>query len=264
MFVEMWSSNTDRYRRSLEILNDLEFDCVFVNLSSCLPRLRTVLRRPCDFLPLGVDALRFAPYGNAPARVIDYYSLGRRSDVTHKALMEFAARRGAFYFFDSAVRYQWNDCFDHRILTANLLQRTRYLMAHKPSLRTDQDIGDDEALSARLFEGAGAGAILIGVPPSGPDFEENFNWPDAVISAPFECREIGELIDGLEKDPDRIASARRNNIVQSLMRHDWSYRWQTILQTVRLNALPNLGQRQSELRQIAGQVAQANTLEALA
>ena len=130
MFVEVWSSHAEQYRRSIELLNEMEFDHVFVNLSSCLPAVRSVLRRPCSFLPLAVDALRFAPWPHPPSRVIDYYSMGRRSEVTHKALLRLAEEKNRFYFFDSAVRSAWNDFFDHRRLLASLLQRTRFLLAH--------------------------------------------------------------------------------------------------------------------------------------
>ena len=69
MFVEVWSSHAEQYRRSLELLNELEFDHVFVNLSACLPAVRKVLRRPCSFLPLAVDARRFrAMAGSARSR----------------------------------------------------------------------------------------------------------------------------------------------------------------------------------------------------
>jgi hypothetical protein len=264
MFVEVWSSHAEQYRRSLELLNELEFDHVFVNLSACLPAVRKVLRRPCSFLPLAVDARRFAPWPDPPARVIDYYSMGRRSEANHKALMQHAGENGRFYFFDSAVRSSWNDCFDHRRLLAGLLQRTRFLLAHKPSLRTDQVIGSDDALTARLFEGAASGTVMLGTAPAGRDFEEHFDWADAVIPAPFESDDIAGLLDNLERQPERIALARQNNIVQCLLRHDWSYRWQRILESAGLDPLPALRQRQAQLRQAAEQISMSNAVEAFA
>jgi hypothetical protein len=264
MFVEVWSSHAEQYRRSIELLNEMEFDHVFVNLSSCLPAVRSVLRRPCSFLPLAVDALRFAPWPQPPSRVIDYYSMGRRSEVTHKALLRLAEEKNRFYFFDSAVRSAWNDCFDHRRLLASLLQRTRFLLAHKPSLRTDQAIGADDALTARLFEGAAAGAVMIGTPPSCPDFDEHFDWQDAVIPAPFDCSDIGGLLDSLESRPERLARVRQNNIVQCLLRHDWSYRWQRILQAAGMDALPALHQRHARLQQTAEQISLSEAVEAFA
>jgi hypothetical protein len=251
MFTEIWTSHVSRFRRSLEILNQLEFDHVFVNLSSSLPAFKGVVHRPCSFLPLAVDALRFTPGPDAPARVIDYYSMGRRSEVTHQALMRLAAARGGFYYFDSAVHPSWRDCFDHRELLANLLHRTRYLMVHKPSLRPDLLIGADEALPGRLFEGAAAGTIMLGTVPEGADFDRHFNWPDAVIPVPFDCSRIGAVIDALEREPDRLARARENNVVQALLRHDWSYRWQRILEAAKMAPLAGLSRRHSKLQEMA-------------
>jgi hypothetical protein len=256
MFVEVWSSHVDRYRRSLEILNALEFDHVLVAFSSVLPALRTVVKRPCSFLPHAVDTIRFAPAYPEAERVIDCYSMGRRSEVTHRALMDAASKGEFFYFFDSAARSKWLNCFDHRQLTASLLQRTRFLLASRPSLRTDQPIGSDEALPARLFEGAASGAVLMGEPPYGDDFDAHFNWPDAVIEAPFDSPDIRALLADLAAQPERMARLRQTNIAQCLQRHDWAYRWANILSLAGLNSLPALQARREQLRQLAQALTQ--------
>ena len=263
VFQEIWSSQAERFRRSLEILNELEFDHVFVNQSACLPAIRKVVRRPCSFLPLAVDAVRFAPYPNPPERVIDYYSMGRRSEATHKALLELSAARGTFYYFDSAVRSAWIDCFDHRRLFANLLKRTRFLMAHKASLRAEQVIGKDEILTGRLFEAAAAGAIALGTPPTCRDFDEHFDWPDAVIPVPYECEDMADIMDELDSQPERIALARQANVVQSLLRHDWSHRWQRVLESAGMEPLPALRDRQSRLLEMADRIGHAEAPAAL-
>ncbi|HEY9660080.1 MAG TPA: hypothetical protein V6C65_16605, partial [Allocoleopsis sp.] len=51
--------------------------------------------------------------------------------------------------------------------------------------------------------------------------------------------------------PDRLEQIRHNNIINSLLRHDWSYRWETILQSVGLAPLPQLLDRQHHLSQLA-------------
>jgi hypothetical protein len=53
-----------------------------------------------------------------------------------------------------------------------------------------------------------------------PAFEKNFDWSDAVIEIPFDCSNIADLDAQLDHQ-ERI---RTNNIVNSLLRHDWVYR----------------------------------------
>jgi hypothetical protein len=48
-----------------------------------------------------VDAIRFSPYPNPPARVIDVYSLGRRLDGLHRTLLKFTAERNMFYVYET-------------------------------------------------------------------------------------------------------------------------------------------------------------------
>ena len=51
---------------------------------------------------------------------------------------------------------------------------------------------------------------------------------------PFDCPEIGELIADLDQQPERLARIRRDNVVNSLLRHDWYHRWSEILRTIDL------------------------------
>ena len=44
---------------------------------------------------------------------------------------------------------------------------------------------------------------------------------------------------------------RRNNIVQSLLRHDWVYRWRAILDIVGLEPRPALLTREARLKNLA-------------
>jgi hypothetical protein len=250
-FVELWTSHVQQYRRSLQVLDDLGFDCIFLHHSSCLPALRQLLRTPAVCLPLAVDCLRFSPYPRFPARTIDCYSMGRRSPVTHRSLLDLAARQDFFYVYDTAPRGSLVDWKEHRTLIANTIARTRYFISYKPAFRTDVVIGRDESLAARTFEGAAGGSVMLGVPPDCAEYHEYFDWPDVTIPIPYDCENIGEIIAGLERDPDRLARVRRNNMVQSLLRHDWVYRWESILRFVNMEPGPELKLRQETLQSMA-------------
>jgi len=52
----------------------------------------------------------------------------------------------------------------------------------------------------RYYEGAGAGAIMIGEPVPSEYYKKDFDWNDAVIPIPNGPGEISKLIKCLDKD----------------------------------------------------------------
>jgi hypothetical protein len=261
VLMEAWSSNIERDRTSLQVLQDLEFDRVYLTHRSALPELARTVRRPCDFFPFGIDCHRFTPYPKAPLRSVDCYSMGRRSDVTHRALVQLAEKNPHFfYIYDTvakqgdAFRFTVSDWKEHRNLVAAMIKRTRYFIAYGPRFRNDGRLGQDDSLSPRLFEGAASGAVVLGIPPDCPEYVENFDWPDATIRIPFECEGIEDVLRELDSAPDRLAQARRLNMFHCLMRHDWVYRWEIILSAAGLATTPFMEQRRKRLQQAAEQV----------
>ena len=254
---ELW---LDRLRdtKSLEPL--LQFDHVFVGHVPTSGPLAEVIDRPCSFLSPGVDALCFCPYPNPPARSIDLYALGRRSPATHQSLLDYAERRSGFmYFYDSA---RWTNFIEghaeHRQLSANLIKRTRYFMADRAKANQPDKSKSSQVFGPRFFEGAAAGAMLIGEPPRCDTFDAYFDWPDAVIPLDHGSTKIADLIDELDADPGRVSRARQANITNMLRRHDWSDRWQTVLDTVDLDPRGAAAERKAALERRAQEVENAH------
>ena len=77
------------------------------------------------------------------------------------------------------------------------------------SVRPQPAATEQEALPARYFETAAAGGVLVGRPPTVPEFTEEFGWDDAVIDAPFDDPDMPERITELAADPDRLDRIRR-------------------------------------------------------
>ena len=113
-------------------------------------------------------------------------------------------------------------------------------------------------MSGRFFEGAAAGAIMIGEPPRSGKYLELFDWPDAVVRTPFDAPHIGETIAELEADPERCVRIRRNNMVNALLRHDCAHRYHQILNDAGIAAPPGLLSRERRLRELADIVRDAN------
>jgi len=262
VIVEAWSEQIAANRAELQLLSELGFDVVYLTHRSGLSELSAVSGCPSSLFLFGVDALRFAPFPRPPARVVDCYSMGRRSEVTHQALLELVSRGDFFYLYDTIdkrgdfFQFQVSDWLQHRNLTANIIKRSRYFIAYAARYRSDRRLAPDESVSPRFYEGCAGGAILLGIAPRCREFTESFDWPDALVEIPYECRDIGSRIEDLDRQKERLASARRANVTGCLRRHDWAFRWKEILDRVGLVPLEGWTARVEELRQVASEIEQ--------
>jgi Glycosyl transferases group 1 len=266
--VEFWESYFQPSNLYfLEFLKD--FDHIFVGTKNSTEAIAKFTGRPCTYLPPGVDTLKFSPYPLLPYRSIDVCNLGRRSSVTHQALLEFAQQQQIFYYYDTikasgmknASKQQTfavNNAKEHRSLLANLIKRSRYFFANRARVNETELIKTSQEFGSRFFEGAAAGTIMIGEPPMTEEFYKYFDWPDAVIKIPFDAPEIGEIIADLDAQPERLARIRKDNVVNSLLRHDWVYRLETILEAVDVQPSEIMLSRKAELRNVANQIQQTS------
>ena len=252
--AEAWEALMPRYQ--LEMLRD--FDHIFVGVQGSVSAVAAITGRPCTFVPMGVDTLRFCPWPAEPERVIRVCNIGRRSEVTHKALLEYAEHTSSFYYYNTTrlvgtgdVSFAVTDQREHRLLLANLLKRSSYFIANRAFADRPALTAGKEEVPARYYEGAAAGALMIGDPPQTTDFQEQFGWNGSVIPAPFHASQIGDLITDLESDRAHTAALRRQNAMQALLRHDWVYRLQTMLDTVGLKPNERMLQREKQLREQA-------------
>ena len=245
---EIWTKDVEMLRIYAPILR--QFDHVFSHVGASLPLLRETLGKPCHLLPVGVDAIRFCPLPNSPARVVDCYSFGRRVSTIHQALLDLSGKTSFFYVYDTVNNFAVIDPAQHRRAVAEMAKRSRYLIAYKHNINAPHLTGGDEALGSRLFEGMAAGAVLLGVAPSCPEFDLCFDWPDAVVELPTETPEVERFLSELTAQPERLRRARRHNVVGVLRRHDWSQRWATILETMDLPALEGMQGRRRRLAEL--------------
>jgi hypothetical protein len=255
---ELWLREMAAYSNFLRMLD--KFDLVMLYYSQTVEPLSKKIGPKCAFLPPGVDAIRFCPYPSQPRRSIDVYSIGRRSEVTHRNLLKMAARESMFYLYDSIAADEVLDAREHRILFANIAKRSRYFIVN-PGLIDRPDIrGDQMEIGNRYFEGAASGTIMLGERSDNAVFEKLFDWPDALIHLPYNCANVRDVIGAIEADPERQDRIRRRNVKETLMRHDWAYRWEAILQAVGLEAITAIHDRKEILGNLA-QVALGDEVE---
>jgi hypothetical protein len=255
--TEFWSHELAQEKRNLSILEDLQFDFVFFPHPTPLPVLKDFLGGRCQFLPCGVDCVRFSPYPKPPRRSIDCLSIGRRPPMTHQGLLQLAERGDFHYIYDTARDFNVAYHQEHRRLIANWIKRSRYFIAYKPSVDRKAE-GRDEIIASRFFEGPAGGAVILGSAPACKEFQELFDSPDAVIPIPFNCANIGDIIAELDSQPQRLAAASHNNIVNCLARHDWVYRWEHILKALDMKPGAALTERLARLQQLR-QLAMVST-----
>jgi hypothetical protein len=219
--------------------------------SQTVKPLSEQIGRKCVFLPPGIDAISFCPYPASPKRVVDVFSMGRRSEIAHQRLLRMARESGLFYLHDSIGGTEAIHLKQHRALFANVAKRSKYFIVN-PGLidRPDKRGGQVEA-STRYYEGAASGAIMIGERPQNEEFNRIFDWPDAVTPLKYDSADIDAVINGLDRDRERQDMIRRTGVVQALRRYDWVYRWEAILKAVGLEPMQGVLERKKRLGELA-------------
>jgi hypothetical protein len=256
---EVWVHLLPKYL--LELL--AEFDHVFIGMRHSVDDVARIVGRPCSYLPGAADVLKFSPWPEMPPRSIDVMNIGRRSAMTHDGLLELAKARQIFYYYDTfaggSQRQQRTFRVDrpdsHRLLLANLLKRSRYYIANRSRVNQPEYTGKNEEISGRFYEGAAAGAVMIGEAPNTPDFASQFNWPDAVLPLPFDSTDVASRLAQFDHDADRLARIRRDNVCNAALRHDWVHRLSTVFAAVGVPPTDAMRDRQERLKELAAGVA---------
>jgi len=246
---EIWVPDIANSKYYLEILS--QFDYVIIQWIGSVEPVQKVVKKECLYLPYGIDAILFCPYPNAPRRVIDIYSIGRRSEITHGAILKMAKEAGLFYVYDTIIGDQVKNPAEHRLLFSNMAKRSRYFVVNPGKVDNFDETAGQVEFGNRFFEGAASGTIMIGETPENDKFRVVFDWNDAVIHLPYDSEEVDSIIKELDKNPERQERIRKDNVIHSLLRHDWVYRWEAILKTAGLEPLSELVKRKERLSNLA-------------
>lgn len=251
---ELWTIHIPKFRNQLLRLAD--FDAVFTPSSSSVTRLSELLgSNRCHHLLSGVDAIKFCPYPVAPLRSVDVYSVGRRPPLVHRGLMQLAQETGRFYVYDTVTNFSVMAPEEHRKLFSEVVKRSRYFIAYPAKFDRLQETQGQEELGYRYYEGAAGGAVMLGLAPRCPDYDQNFDWDDAVIPvSAVDPMEIRDVIIELDAQPDRIARIRQDNVINSLLKNDWVYRWGEILEILGLSPSEEMVAREQYLKRLAREV----------
>jgi hypothetical protein len=249
--AEFYTGWLKEYAFHLSLLKD--FDQVFLCFSGSVAAMQQGVGKPCHHVPLGADVFRFTPFPNPPERSIDVYSMGRRIEALHEALLKKAARREIFYLYDTipGLLIQPRDHRQHRDLVANCARRSRFFITYPAKVDAAAETRGQSEVGARFYEGAAAGAVLIGQAPTIPAFAKEFDWPNAVVDIGSTEESLLASLATFQADPGRAHALGRKNAIEAARRFDWGYRWREMLRATGLEPTSRLLQREKQLNQLA-------------
>jgi hypothetical protein len=249
---EMWAAAIPDYKYWHSALS--RFDYIFTGCKGSVSALSQATNRPCYWLPGGIDALRFSPFPKPPARVIDVYSIGRRHEAIHHEMLKAAKQDNLFYVHDSHVNIgnaEVRDHQQHRNLFANVAKRSRFFVVAAAKMNSPLETQGQVEVGYRYFEGAAAGAVMIGEVPDCEAYRELFGWPEAAIQTQSDGSDVLVILRALSSDPERVAAISARNAREALLRHDWIYRWKEIFRVAGIEPRPRMAARERRLKDIA-------------
>lgn len=252
---EIWAASLTKYRHWLTAFK--QFDYVCVGYHGTVEPLSAAIGAPCHWVPGAVDAIRFHPDEAAAPRVIDVYSMGRRWNGVHDALRRMAADQEIFYVYDTfaAAHADAYDHVQHRAQFATMATRSRCFMVAPAKMDAPEETRGQVEIGYRYYEGAAAGAVLIGRRPDCQPFDDMFAWPDVVIDIATDGSDVAEIVRDLSASPERLRAISRQNVAQSVVRHDWLHRWQRIFDIAGIPQSPGMARRDERLQELSRRAA---------
>lgn len=250
---EIWTASLQKYRHWLPMFQ--RFDHVLVTHRETASVLSTALGRKVTWLPAAVDTLRFTPYASPPLapRSIDAYSIGRRREGIHDALVR-RSRTTPFYYVYDTFRASVADVYDvaaHRDVFANAAKRSRYFVVAPPKFDSQHETAGQVEVGYRYFEGAAAGCVLIGERADSPAFRQLFPWDEVVIDLAPDGSDVDRVLSELASEPERLDCMALRNATTSLLAHDWGYRWRAVVEFAGLPISDKMLAREARLSERA-------------
>jgi spore maturation protein CgeB len=248
---ELYASDIPRFKHWLPSLR--RFDHVVVGMHGTVAALSEALGRRCHYVPGAVDTLRFSPYPSHPDRVLDVYSVGRRLETIHKALLDLVDRDRIFYAYDTIQTgvSQAPDHREHRELYANTAKRSRFFVVAPSKVDVPDETDGQVEVGFRYYEGVAAGTVMVGQAPDCRPFREMFDWPDVVVHLRPDGSDVKEILRGLVSEQARLREVGERNAREALLRHDWIHRWRRVLEIAGLQVGPGTERRETTLKALA-------------
>jgi hypothetical protein len=218
--VDAWKQHLTKIG-SLAVLQRL--DPAFVPFREGYEELRKRFPRGrFEWLPFGVDTRVFdAVPGERP---IFAFSLGRRYEPLHRALLDYCRERGLKY------RYTQRPGEFSTEELGRLTGSAQYFVVAPPNLASPERTGGFSPFVMRYLEGLAAGARLLGTLPGSGEYEKLLPL-DAILTVNPDGSDLATKLDADRKNPEaRTAVERARTLVRE--EHSWAKRAGQIFQRV--------------------------------
>ncbi|WP_373536452.1 glycosyltransferase [Microcoleus sp.] len=247
----------DSWNPNIYSKNVYHLDHLFVALPEVIDELQQHFNIPVSLIPFGADVL-----GQGSCQVkrsIDLTSFGRIPEQYHKAFFNKFNQPGSEkIYYRSTPRnqvkfpklpYEKRQDEEDTLLLFHILRNSKITLAFDtiyPGMRKFPY----SFITLRWFYGAATGGAIVGKRPTTPLYDELLNWEDATIELPDNPQKSVELIEELLQDTQRLQSIYKRNYVESLARHDWRYRIQSMLEKVQIPLPHLLGEELLQLKML--------------
>lgn len=184
---------------------------------------------PCrvHYLPQAIEPRWFHPYDGR--RRIDVLSLGRRLASVHAALLEVTRERDLFYQYQTHLSPQAIDFRENQELVGRQYQLARTHVSWSVDRTNPRRQAEGAAVTARWFESAATGGVVIGSSPQGEEFRRLFPYPEFVVELdPAAPGQAEAVLDAALSEPS--APERRELADHVVSVHTWAERWRQIVE----------------------------------
>ncbi|MEG4044207.1 glycosyltransferase [Microcoleus sp. Pol17_C1] len=237
--------------------NVYHLDHLFVALPEIIDELKKRFGIPVSLIPFAADVL--AQGSCQLKRSIDLTSFGRiPSHYDTVFLNKFNQPGSEQIYYKSTPRtaeefpklpYEMRRDEPDTLLLFHILRHSKLTLAFDtlyPGMRRFPY----SFITLRWFYGAATGGAIVGKRPTTHLMDELMNWEDATIELPDDPHKSVEFINELLQDEGRLNSIYKRNYVESLARHDWRHRIQSMLEAVKIPLPQGLRQELSQMKMI--------------
>jgi len=222
---EVWPSELDKRTR---FESYAMVDRVFVGIREVIDDFKQIApHADVSCLPPAADVSAFCPTSADNERNISVLGIGRRDEIQHRQLLDWADRTGQFYLYDT-VKGEPTSLVEHRQNLAGWYRQARVAICNYGKHNRPDETGDLRIVPGRLFEGMAAGAILVGRSPSQSNQMEIVG--EIVVNPVEQSTFIGAIETFTEPGAGRCERVR--NMVLACRRHDWAHRWHHIYEVL--------------------------------
>jgi hypothetical protein len=177
----------------------------------------------------GTDALQWAPR-QALGREIDIMSFGRTPPSYQSALTQ------AFHRMDSPYLYLHSPLGNlsgptvqvERAMLFKLLHRTRISLAFHLLIEPQGGRPRSMMVTSRWLESLLSGCVVAGRRPVSSMADEMLDWAGSTIELSAAPEEAVQELQALLQDEGALQQQRRNNVRNTVERHDWRLRIQAL------------------------------------